>query len=97
MNAMLAVVPAVDGSPDAVLGHLSVRKTTPGQDIWSRYDCQIQSKIFCNRGRWEQSIDDTMIPRHDLETVCDTLHARDDAEIVVRSRFAVNRRIWNVG
>ena len=26
INAMLAVVPAVDGRPDAVLGHLSVHK-----------------------------------------------------------------------
>lgn len=61
MNAMLAVVPAVDGSPDAVRGHLSVRKITPHVKIYiyiymhiylrsrTRYDGQIKSEISATK------------------------------------------------
>jgi len=38
MKAMLAVVPAVDGNPDAVLGHLSTQKTMLIQNLHSLHD-----------------------------------------------------------
>jgi len=38
MKAMLAVVPAVDGNPDAVLGHLSTQKTMRIQNIHSLHN-----------------------------------------------------------